>query len=291
MSRRFRVAVPLLLAATALAVAGRWWWHARPPARAAAALPVAPPIRAIPPDSVIEGPVVEQQSVGDYRIRIVADTASHERVVDITREGRRVFARRSADFRIERAGQDLTGDGQPDIFLIEFTGGLHCCTRGDVLELGRTFHDYGTIDGADGDVTLDDVDHDGIPEIKVGDFRFAYWRDVPFSDTPVPDVILKLHGDHYEVACDLMRQPPPGAASLREAARNLARGWTTGDPPVDLWGYAVDLVYSGNAADAWRLLDIAWPRDNPGRADFLSDLKQQLLGSPCYTPESEHPAS
>ena len=287
-----RIRLSAVLAAIVVIAAAGWWssgrWrHAAGPAR----LPTAAPITAVPPDSAITGPVVDQRSLGAYTIRVVEDTASHERVVDITREGRRVFARRSADWRIEHFGEDLTGDGQPDLLLIEFTGGLHCCTRGTVLGLGRTFREYGTIDGADGDVVLDDVDGDGIPEIKVGDFRFAYWRDVPFSDTPVPEMIYRFRDGRYEVACDLMREPEPRDATLRRQARALAHGWTSGDPPVDLWSAAVDYVYAGNPDAAWRLLDLAWPPGIPGHDDFLADLKGKLAGSPCWTPGPQRPST
>ncbi len=288
-----RVRASAILAAVIVVAAVGWWWSSGRwrGTTGPAVLPTAAPIRAVPPDSAIDGPVVDHRTLGSYTIRVVEDTASHERVVDITHAGHRVFARRSADWRIEHFGENLTGDGQPNLLLIEFTGGLHCCTRGTVLSLGRGFRDYGTIDGADGDVTLDDVDHDGIPEIKVGDFRFAYWRDVPFSDTPVPDVIYRFRKDHYEVACDLMHEDPPDDATLRRQARDLAHGWTTGDPPVDLWSAAVDYVYSGNPDAAWRLLDLAWPQGNPGEADFVADLKSRLAGSPCWTPGPQRPAT
>jgi hypothetical protein len=159
-----------------------------------------------------------------------------------------------------------------------------------MLGLGREFRDYGTIDGADGDVVLEDVNRDGVPEIKVGDFRFAYWRDVPFSETPVPEVLLRFSGSGYEVACDLMRDTPPDAAGLRETAADLAAGWTTGDPPAELWGFAVDLVYSGNAEHAWRLLDLAWPAGNPGKEDFLRELRARLADSPCWRQAAAAPA-
>jgi hypothetical protein len=280
--------VPFVIAFVALTVAG--WLAFGRSVRTPRVLPVAPALRAIPPDSVIRGPVVDERRVGEFQIRIVDDSASRERVVDITHAGRRVFARRSADFRIERAGQDLTGDGQPDAMIVEFTGGLHCCTRATILGLGREFRDYGTIDGADGDVMLEDVNRDGVPEIKIGDFRFAYWRDVPFSDTPVPEVLLRFRRRGYEVACDLMRQPPPDDASLRETARELAGGWKTGDPPPEFWGFAVDLVYAGNADQAWRLFEVGWPPGNPGRDEFVRELRARLADSPCWRPAPAPPA-
>lgn len=284
-----KVAVRLLLVlAAVLVLVGAWavlrLCCAPPGAARPATTRVAPPIRAVPPDSVIDGPVVDEHRIGEYRVRVVEDTATRERVVDITRGTRRVFARRSADYRIERAGQDLTGDGQPDVVLVEFTGGLHCCSRATVLGLGRTFADYGTVDGADGDIVLDDLDRDGVPEIRIGDFRFAYWRDVPFADTPVPEVLLRFRAGRYVVACDLMREPPPDDETLRAQARDLARGWVSGDPPVDFWGYAVDLVYAGEAEAAWRFFDLGWPRAIPGRDAFVKDLRSRLTGGPCWTP-------
>jgi hypothetical protein len=289
---RPRRALRAVVLVTAVAAAGAAAVALLRTARAprAVVLPTAPPIGAIPPDSAIDGPVVAEHAVGEYRLRVVEDTASRERVIDITRRGRRVFARRSADFRVERAGQDITGDGQPDAVIIEFTGGLHCCTRATILGLGREFRDYGTIDGADGEVVFEDVDRDGIPEVRVGDFRFAYWRDVPFSETPVPDVVMRFRGDHYEVACDLMRAPPPDDAALREHARELTRGWQSGDPPAELWGLAVDLVYGGNADSAWRLLALGWPAGNPGREEFVRELRQRLADSPCWRPSASPPA-
>ncbi len=114
---------------------------------------------------------------------------------------------------------------------------------------------------------------------------------MPFSDTPVPEILYRFTKDHYEVACDLMREPPPDAATLRQQARELARGWTTGDPPVDLWSAAVDYVYNGNPDAAWRLLTIAWPRGNPGRDEFITELKARLAGMPCWKPEAQQPTT
>lgn len=255
--------------------------------------PVAPPMRALPPDSEFGGPIAAQQSVGPYQIRVYSDTAAGDEVLDIKRAGRRVYARRGEQFALEHVGEHLTSDRLPGLVVSEYTGGLHCCTRVTVLGLGPAeLRDYGTIEGGDGDVEFEDLDGDGIPEVRVGDWRFAYWRDTPFSDTPVPAVILRFRGDGYRVACDLMRTPAPDSAELARKARRLSSGWESSDPPTDLWAYGVDLVYGGHPDLAWKFFDMAWPSEIPGKADFVRDLREMLTSSPCWSePPPARPAT
>jgi hypothetical protein len=246
--------------------------------------PTAKAIRVLPPDSVIAGPVLEEHTVGAYRIRLLADSAARERIVDITRNGHRVFAIRAADARLENVGTDLTGERTPDLVIQAFSGGMHCCSQATVLALGPTLRTLGTIDGADGDITFEDVDGDGFPEVRIGDWRFAYWREYAFVETQVPDVILKYRDGRYRSACDLMREDTPSRVALDRKASELTDGWISGDPPAGFWGYAVDLIYGGNADLAWGFLDRAWPRGVGGKEQFLGDLRDRLRGSPCWSP-------
>lgn len=259
---------------------------ARPPE------PTAAPFLALPPDSEFAGPVEEEHRVGQYLLRVYADTAAKELIVDIKREGRRVYAARAVTIQLHQIGRDITGDGVPDLVIEESTGGMHCCTQVVVLGLGDPLRVHGTIDGADGDVTFEDLDRDGIPEVRLQDWRFAYWRDYAFAETQAPEVILRFRDGAYRPACDLMRDDPPDAAALAAKARELRGDWESGDPPADLYGYAVDLVYAGHADLAWRFLDMAWPATIPGKAEFLRDLRSQLANSPCWSaPPAPRPAT
>lgn len=241
------------------------------------------PIMAVPPDSEFSGVVEVTRRVGDYLLRVIHDTTSDERVFDLKLRGRRAFAARAVSIRLLHIGRDITGDGVPDVVVEQFSGGMHCCTQSTVLGLGPALHDYGTINGADGEVEFEDADGDGVLEARIGDWRFAYWREYAFVETQVPDVILHLTPEGYRPACDLMREPAPDSAALADKARELSDGWTTGDPPAELWGYAVELVYQGHAGLAWHFLDLAWPRTIPGRTEFERDLREQLQGSPCWS--------
>jgi len=246
--------------------------------------PAARPIRVLPPDSAIAGRVEEEHAVGRYRLQVIADTVQREKVVDVRKDGHRVYAVRAASVRLERIGEDITGDGVPDVVIEAYTGGLHCCTQAIILGLGDSLSDLGTIDGADGEIEFENVDGDSLPEARVSDWRFAYWREYPFVETVAPTVILKFRDGAFRPACDLMHDDPPSDRTLRQRAQELSRGWVAGDPPPDLYGYAVDLVYAGNADRAWRFLDLAWPSLVPGKDDFVRDLKDRLNGSPCWSP-------
>jgi hypothetical protein len=245
------------------------------------------PIRVLPPDSAIAGRVEEQYTVGRYTLQVIADTTAGERIVDVRQDGHRVYAARAMTVRLERVGADITGDGVPDVIVQAFTGGAHCCSQALVLSLGDTLTDLGLIEGGDGDIEFEDVDGDSLPEVRVGDWRFAYWREYAFVETIAPTVILKFRDGAFRPACDLMREDPPDERTLRQRARELSRGWVAGDPPPDLYGYAVDLVYAGNADLAWRFLDLAWPERVPGKDDFVRDLRERLAGSPCWSPAPE----
>ena len=252
-----------------------------PPAAAARS------IRVLPPDSAIAGRVEEEHTVGRYTLQLIADTAARERIVDVRRDGHRIYAVRAASVQLEHIGEDLTGDGVPDVVVQAYTGGLHCCTQAIILGLGDSLSDLGAIDGADGEIEFEDVDGDSLPEARVGDWRFAYWREYPFVETMAPTVILKFRDGAFRPACDLMRDDPPDDRTLRQRAQELSRGWVAGDPPPDLYGYAVELVYAGNADRAWRFLDLAWPDRIPGKDAFVRDLKDRLTGSPCWSPAPE----
>ena len=254
----------------------------RPPA------PTARPIRVLPPDTIIAGTLEDEHQVGEYTIRLVRDSSEGDRVVDITRQGHRVFAVRAPDARLEHVGEDLTGDRVRDVVVLLHTGGVHCCTNGVVLSLGRdSLIRAGIVAGGDGEIQFEDIDGDGSYEVRVQDWRFAYWRDYAFVETAAPEVLYRYTPDGYRPACDLMREPPPSQRLLERHARELASDWTNGDPPAEVYSYVLDLVYSGNAEQAWTFFDLAWPETIPGKAEYRRDLRQQLRGSPCWSPGPE----
>ena len=63
-----------------------------------------------------------------------------------------------------------------------------------------------------------------------------------------------------------MRKPAPDAAAwammkseIRAGTNDVCISWNSWSPvPVLLWSHMLDLIYSGHADVAWRLMDETW---------------------------------
>jgi len=95
----------------------------------------------------------------EYEVRIYAADACGERPgsqragVEIRQAGKRVYARRgysftvgypytgdqSADSSRVPIGTDVTGEGEPDLLISEYSGGAHCCFTFHVFRIGVRF--------------------------------------------------------------------------------------------------------------------------------------------------------
>jgi hypothetical protein len=87
--------------------------------------------------------------------------------------------------------RDLDADGEDEVIVVADTGGAECCTEAGVWDFVPATGTYRETDL--GFVTagfnLDDLDHDGIPEIVTQDARFeAYFTDL--ADQVLPPVII-----------------------------------------------------------------------------------------------------
>lgn len=182
-------------------------------------------------------------------------------------------------------GTDVTGLGTPDVIVGEWTGGAHCCFIFRIFELGpQTLRRVTTIDAQDSDgAHFEDVDHDGRLEFLTSDWTFAYWG-TSFADSPAPDLILRFRDGGFHPALDLMRKPVLPMIDLQSRAITLQKEWDENEPglPPSLWKEMLDLIYSGNAKQAWQFFDMAWPKDKKGKEQFRLDFKDQLAKSPFW---------
>jgi len=240
------------------------------------------------------GKAREEQIFGEYSIKIYEINDSS---FEILKNGVRVYSDFGHRFEIGSIyendetgnnasvnGNDITGDGYPNLIVSEWTGGVHCCFLFHIFEIGPDFQHIQTINAAHGDLSdFENMDDDPDLEFFMADWTFAYWR-VSFSASPAPEVILKYNGKKYELANDLMRAPGLSRQDLDQLASEVKSwfGWQDDQPPSILWAEMLNLIYTGNMAQAWDLLDLSWPAKIEGKEQFLKDFRLQLKKSPFW---------
>lgn len=204
------------------------------------------------------------------------------------------------DATLVKIGKDITGDGQPDVVISEWSGGANCCLTIHIFEIGSTFRQIGTIAAKYGDtgphfMHMDDKDSKNAGlKLQVGDWTFANWHS-DFADSPAPKVILRFSDGAYRVSPDLMRSPIPSVSDLdaRVAAirtyknNSKSKSWPGADISPTLWATMLDLIYTGHAGDAWKFLDRAWPPQISGKDAFARDFRAQLKRSPYWSAVEE----
>ncbi len=176
------------------------------------------------------------------------------------------WSNRDASYFLKWAIKDITNNGIPEIGVVGYSGGAHCCDMNYIIELSNPIKVLFKQDTGDGSMEVIDLDGDGVYEITVLDDVLDYWN-TGHASSPFPTVIFSYQNGTYKVAPAYMRKPVPSEATLKTAA---AAGWTSKCvEKVDgigiycsvPWKYAADLVYSGNAKAARDYIDLAW-KDN-----------------------------
>jgi hypothetical protein len=186
-------------------------------------------------------------------------------------------------------GTDVTGSGHAEMIVTSWTGGAHCCAAHLIFQLEPQFRLLAEIDDENDSWAHFEKLDDGYYYLT-HEQVFAYWN-TDFADSPMPRVILRFAGNTakpgFHLALDKMRQNPPDAAewkNLVAASQATASDQSSsfGDPGPHLWGNMLQLIYSGQANLAWKLLDEAWRKDQQSKVGFIGDFCSQLKTSPYW---------
>lgn len=174
-----------------------------------------------------------------------------------------------------KMGTDITGTGQPNAVITEYSGGAHCCNANYIFELGERFEVI-EIHSHDFPIIFKELDDRPGLEIEILDTNFLYWKTA-FASSPAPRVILRYDQGTYWVATDLMEGPPMSRRALLQHAKKIRSSTKWGHfkyYPFDegLWKIMLDLIYSGNANQAREFANLAWPPSVSGKRDFLFEF-------------------
>ena len=243
---------------------------------------------------VPRGELWEEQAYGAYTIRTYY---TYEGSFEILKDDHRVFGQHGGRFSISSInrentkvplfpiGHDITGDGNPNVAIYEWTGGAHCCFNVFLFEIGDKFRQVAAVYGKDSIPRFDDIDGDSIPEVVIHDCTYAYWPQ-SFASSPAPRVILRWDGKSYRVARDMMRQPRPSIQDLKTKADEIRKKWGQGynrsSIPVELWGYALELMYAGHEDLGWQFIKMGWSEKFPLDSDLLEELRSLMASSPYW---------
>ncbi len=246
-------------------------------------------------NAAFNDPIWVKSEIGsfkNYEVQVFNNYDTGEGYFEIFKNGKSIYREDGFAFKIGlihdnktiAMGMDITGDGIPDLVVSEWTGGAHCCFKFHIFEIGRTFKKIAVLDGGDElGSHFEDINNDKKLEFITRDWTFQYWK-TDFAASPAPRVILRYSKGKYSIAEDLMFKPGPERAEFRKKAKEIKseKSWRKGNPPPVLWGYMLDLIYTGHEDLALKFIKLAWPVDVTGQDEFLKEFREQLATSPYW---------
>ena len=197
-----------------------------------------------------------------------------------------------------KPGTDVTGRGHPNMIVSYYSGGAHCCTSILLFELEPQLKLLSTLEVNDSSISHFERDTQNGGYYFVGsDETFAYWH-TDFADSPIQKVILRPVSNEmsnltFQLDQQQMHRRAPTRQEWQEKYLPQARAAFAPDAAFDnyyagsaLWAQMLDWIYSGQADWAWKLVNMTWPAEKPGKDAFLKDFCGQLSQS-AYWPDMQ----
>jgi len=184
----------------------------------------------------------------------------------------------------------LSYNNYQDVYQETYTGGAHCCFRYKAfIQTGEKSIIEVPIKEQNHALWPKDVNGDGIYELVGYDSTFDYWN-ASYADSQAPEIILSFNPakKSFDLNVDLMKKPAPSQGDLIKKIEEIRSNKEMSDRgniegfPSPMWGYMLDLIYSGNEKSAWEFLDLAWPKNGQDKNDFKKEFQNQLEKSPYY---------
>ena len=246
-----------------------------------------------PPHEPLEAPgegyrMVEEHAIGDYLVQLwhpVASDFGYEDVGVIVRDDQ-ILARVDQVFGLgAETGEDLTGEGHPDVLFHVFTGGAHCCFSSVLYDLGTEVRLVLRTPLSNCGGEFKDLDDDGTREFLTCDDLFAY-AYCTYAFSPAVRVVLAYDPELGYVPVspqftDLYEQDLTLHAGL--PGECIECGWD-GTDKCGVLPLVLDYLYTDRPSEAWQALEQLY--DEPDQVLFWADVVQAVQRSPFYAPGS-----
>jgi hypothetical protein len=165
--------------------------------------------------------------------------------------------------------QDISRTGVQ--WVVDFSKGFKTIFDGHKFFVGREA----------GEMTLSDLDGDGIQEIIVPITAFYGFESqrLTTSETPLPDIIFRYDPDQREY---LPANPFFKQCVLKDAVAAEKRVREIKEPPSlgRLMSIVLDYIFIGEERHAWKLFDETC--DLPDKATIKQDMQRELNRHPVY---------
>ena len=205
-----------------------------------------------------------------------------------------IFSEHDGAFSIELVGDDVNGDGIPDVVLQAYSGGAHCCWTYYVISLGSKPGLIKKFENNRDAAFFWNKENRRI-EIATRDGNFDYFDGLCHACTPFPVVYLRLDGsdladispssvDDYD---DIISQNQKGLTARGLRHLRTLKGNPSDDEGARKTIYrALSIVfaylYSGRDTQAHQVLQKMWPPFDQERIWNLI-LETRHDGILCYT--------
>jgi len=244
----------------------------------------------------------------DYAVRLYSNQACQKDAVktvagvEIRKAGKQVYKRVGRSFALGyyleqdqppdsvplSIGTDITGEGQPELLVSEWTDrNAHCCLTFHIFRLGERFGEIASLPLYDADESAF-VRRDGVKSLVLNSYDYSAFAYFPFdfASSPAGHVLLSFQEGRFKLDLEHMKANAPTPEELdRCAARfKASSAWhqETRPQPMGVWYYATDLIYSGNAQAAWDLLDKGWGGSKKSEVKYLGDYRRRFAKSVYY---------
>jgi len=226
----------------------------------------------------------------NYKIKIFRDLSG---VIQIFQNNSLVYTKDGHKFSVTEIGNDITGDGKPNIVIEHWSGGNSMAFTNYILSLGEQLSPIYIFSGGD----LKDLNGDGKKEILEWDESFVYWHAC-HACSPQLTLIYEFSDGNYHLSPDLMYKDLPNEDELEKMREkihnegkkfeqefikyhnvsNLDFCWSNGDAfiPPETRAYMLNFIYSGHPNEAFNFLDSVWPKNKLGKNVFIRDFLKKL---------------
>lgn len=183
--------------------------------------------------------------------------------------------------------QDVTGDGVPDILLVEGCGCSADSKEHSLISLGKEVKEIYRTDEWEGEWYFSDINGDGMYEAHGKDFsttRYDAGSDTYDTGIPAVPIILRYQKNEFRLATNLMKHRAPKESEFFnevEEAKQILNA--DGDLSESTYAYLLELIYSGNGEIAHRFLSLAMSgKPENEREFFWSSFLGKMRGSPYW---------